>query len=170
MTETALIDARGIHTYYGRSHILHCVDFAVRRGETVGLMGRNGMGKTTLVPTIDSLERKGFVLRQRDPNDRRRVPISLTEEGTKLIHEISMVGDDDPILSSLQKIGLNDSEKLVELIRKLVSHLKEGEEILEVVQILLLCSGEILRRGIVCLRGVGVELLEVNQRQQPEHD
>jgi branched-chain amino acid transport system ATP-binding protein len=52
VSDAALIDARGIHTYYGRSHILHGVDFVVRRGETVGLMGRNGMGKTTLLRSV----------------------------------------------------------------------------------------------------------------------
>ena len=53
----ALIDARGIHTYYGRSHILHGVDLVVRRGETLGLMGRNGMGKTTLLRSVLGLVR-----------------------------------------------------------------------------------------------------------------
>jgi branched-chain amino acid transport system ATP-binding protein len=48
----ALISARGLHTFYGASHVLRGVDFAVRRGETVGLMGRNGMGKTTLLRTL----------------------------------------------------------------------------------------------------------------------
>ena len=57
MTSDALIDARGIHTYYGASHILHGVDFVVRRGETVGLMGRNGMGKTTLLRSVLGLVR-----------------------------------------------------------------------------------------------------------------
>jgi branched-chain amino acid transport system ATP-binding protein len=53
----ALIDARGIHTYYGVSHVLHGVDFVVRRGEAVGLMGRNGMGKTTLLRSVLGLVR-----------------------------------------------------------------------------------------------------------------
>jgi len=57
MTSDALIDARGIHTYYGASHILHGVDFVVRRGETVGLMGRNGMGKSTLLKSVLGLVR-----------------------------------------------------------------------------------------------------------------
>jgi branched-chain amino acid transport system ATP-binding protein len=48
----ALIAAHGIHTYYGASHVLHGVDFAVGEGETVGLMGRNGMGKSTLLRTL----------------------------------------------------------------------------------------------------------------------
>jgi branched-chain amino acid transport system ATP-binding protein len=47
-----LIEARGLHSYYGASHILHGVDFSLRRGEAVGLMGRNGMGKTTLLRTL----------------------------------------------------------------------------------------------------------------------
>jgi branched-chain amino acid transport system ATP-binding protein len=47
-----LIEARELHAYYGASHILHGVDFAVARGETVGLMGRNGMGKTTLLKSV----------------------------------------------------------------------------------------------------------------------
>jgi len=49
---TAFIEARGIHTFYGSSHILHGVDFTVGRGETVALMGRNGMGKSTLLKSI----------------------------------------------------------------------------------------------------------------------
>jgi branched-chain amino acid transport system ATP-binding protein len=47
-----LIEARGLHTFYGASHILHGVDFTLRRGETVALMGRNGMGKTTLLRSL----------------------------------------------------------------------------------------------------------------------
>ena len=52
MTDTPIVEARELHTYYGASHILHGVDFAVRRSEAVGLMGRNGMGKTTLIRAL----------------------------------------------------------------------------------------------------------------------
>jgi branched-chain amino acid transport system ATP-binding protein len=48
----SLLEARELHAYYGASHILHGVDFRVCRGETVALMGRNGMGKTTLLRTM----------------------------------------------------------------------------------------------------------------------
>ncbi|MGA8033458.1 MAG: ABC transporter ATP-binding protein [Casimicrobiaceae bacterium] len=49
---TPLLEARGLHTYYGASHVLHGVDFAIARGEVVGLMGRNGMGKSTLIRSM----------------------------------------------------------------------------------------------------------------------
>jgi branched-chain amino acid transport system ATP-binding protein len=48
----ALLAATGLHAYYGDSHILRGVDIAIGAGETVGLMGRNGMGKTTLIKTL----------------------------------------------------------------------------------------------------------------------
>ena len=47
-----IIETRDLHVYYGASHILHGVNFAVRAGEAVGLMGRNGMGKTTLIRSL----------------------------------------------------------------------------------------------------------------------
>jgi branched-chain amino acid transport system ATP-binding protein len=50
-----LIDARGLHTYYGQSHILRGIDVQVGRGETIGLMGRNGMGKSTLLKSLMGL-------------------------------------------------------------------------------------------------------------------
>jgi branched-chain amino acid transport system ATP-binding protein len=52
MTVPPIIEAEGLHTYYGASHILHGIDFLVRHGEAIGLMGRNGMGKTTLIRTL----------------------------------------------------------------------------------------------------------------------
>jgi branched-chain amino acid transport system ATP-binding protein len=48
----AILEARGLHTYYGASHVLHGIDFRIDRGETVGLMGRNGMGKSTLIRSM----------------------------------------------------------------------------------------------------------------------
>ena len=47
-----IVDARGIHAWYGSSHVLHGVDLQIGRGETVGLLGRNGMGKSTLIRTL----------------------------------------------------------------------------------------------------------------------
>jgi branched-chain amino acid transport system ATP-binding protein len=47
-----ILDARGIHAWYDSSHVLHGIDLQIARGETVGLLGRNGMGKSTLIRTL----------------------------------------------------------------------------------------------------------------------
>ncbi len=59
-----LIEAKGLHTFYGASHVLYGVDFRVARGESVALLGRNGMGKTTLLRSLLGLTppRQGRVL------------------------------------------------------------------------------------------------------------
>ena len=47
-----ILEATGVHAWYGSSHVLHWVDLSIARGETVGLLGRNGMGKSTLIRTL----------------------------------------------------------------------------------------------------------------------
>ena len=52
---TMLLEIRGLNTYYGESHILRDVDLTVKKGEMVCLIGRNGVGKTTLLKTVIGL-------------------------------------------------------------------------------------------------------------------
>ena len=47
-----IVDIKGLHAWYDSSHVLRGIDLAMRRGETVGLLGRNGMGKSTLIRTL----------------------------------------------------------------------------------------------------------------------
>jgi len=47
-----MLAVSGLHAWNGESHILHGVDFEVRRGEVVTLLGRNGVGKTTTLKSI----------------------------------------------------------------------------------------------------------------------
>jgi branched-chain amino acid transport system ATP-binding protein len=47
-----LLEVRDLHAWYGESHILHGVDFEVRQGEVVTLLGRNGAGKTTTLKSV----------------------------------------------------------------------------------------------------------------------
>ena len=55
-TET-LLTVEDLHSFYGKSHILHGVSLSVGRGEVVGLLGRNGVGKSTTLKTIMGLVR-----------------------------------------------------------------------------------------------------------------
>ena len=58
-----MLDVRGLHAYYGQSHILHGVDLQVNDGEIVSLLGRNGVGRSTTCKAIMGLvEPQGEVL------------------------------------------------------------------------------------------------------------
>jgi branched-chain amino acid transport system ATP-binding protein len=52
-----LLEARDLHVHYGESHVLRGVSLAINTGESLGLLGRNGMGKTTLIRTLIGLKR-----------------------------------------------------------------------------------------------------------------
>src|SRR5438067_12869936 len=52
-----LVEARDVHAHYGESHVLRGVSLAIHPGESIGLLGRNGMGKTTLIRTLLGLTR-----------------------------------------------------------------------------------------------------------------
>ncbi len=58
-----MLEVRGLNSWYGESHILHGVDFDVKEGEVVTLLGRNGAGKTTTMKSIMGLvpRREGSV-------------------------------------------------------------------------------------------------------------
>ena len=47
-----MLEVRDIHTYYGDSHVLQGISLSMTRGQVVGILGRNGMGKTTLIRSI----------------------------------------------------------------------------------------------------------------------
>jgi branched-chain amino acid transport system ATP-binding protein len=59
-----LVEARDLHAHHGESHVLRGVSLAINAGEAIGLLGRNGMGKTTLIRTLTGLMRAsaGMVL------------------------------------------------------------------------------------------------------------
>ncbi len=50
-----ILELRDVHTYYGKSHVLHGVSIEVGAGEVVGLLGRNGVGKSTTLKTVMGL-------------------------------------------------------------------------------------------------------------------
>jgi branched-chain amino acid transport system ATP-binding protein len=71
----ALLEVKGLHAWYGESHVLHGVDLRVREGETVCLLGRNGAGKTTTLRAILGIvgRRQGGV--SFDGRDLTRMPL-----------------------------------------------------------------------------------------------
>jgi len=96
---TALLAAEGVHAFYGAIHVLHGIDLTIARGETVALMGRNGMGKTTLLRTLMGLvpERRGRVLLSgRDisaaaPEGIARSGVAFVPEGRGIFASLTVV-------------------------------------------------------------------------------
>jgi len=98
LDQDTLVEARGIHSHYGASHVLHGVDFSVRRGEAVGLMGRNGMGKTTLLksilglvrPTAGAVTVKGRDMTRAAPHAIARAGLAYVPEGRGIFPNLSV--------------------------------------------------------------------------------
>jgi branched-chain amino acid transport system ATP-binding protein len=93
-----LIQAQGLNTYYGASHILRDLSFTVARGETIGLMGRNGMGKSTLLKSIMGLVKPrsgqvnitGRAMTGRSPYEVSRLGIAYVPEGRGIFGNLSV--------------------------------------------------------------------------------
>ncbi|MBB3393533.1 MULTISPECIES: ABC transporter ATP-binding protein [unclassified Rhizobium] len=54
---TTLLEVQGLNAWYGESHILHGVNMRIAEGETITILGRNGVGKTTTLRTITGIVR-----------------------------------------------------------------------------------------------------------------
>ena len=88
---------------------------------------RLGLDPSTLVRSVDSLERKGLAQRGSDPHDRRRNPVSLTEKGRGLITAVPVIAITDPTFQALQTHGLESATQLRDLLRNLIKEFPEGK-------------------------------------------
>ena len=93
-----LLEVRGLNTYYGASHVLRNLDFTIERGQTVGLMGRNGMGKSTLLKSIvgllkpksGSIDFQGQAIQGRTPYDIANMGMAYVPEGRGIFDNLSV--------------------------------------------------------------------------------
>src|SRR6202047_4597444 len=94
-----LVLVEDVHTYYGKSHILHGVSLHVGPGEVVGLLGRNGVGKSTTLKTIMGLVRPshGAVLLNGDaitglaPHKLARLGIGYVPEDRRIFRLLTVM-------------------------------------------------------------------------------
>ncbi|KTQ85428.1 ABC transporter [Aureimonas ureilytica] len=95
----ALLNISGLKGYYGVSEVLHGIDLAIRPGEQVALIGRNGMGKTTLLKSIVGLlaDRRGSIsfagaeTTRAKPEDIARRGMAYVPEGRGVFGSLSVV-------------------------------------------------------------------------------
>jgi branched-chain amino acid transport system ATP-binding protein len=80
------LEVDAIHTYYGESHVLHGISLRVDPGEVLAILGRNGMGKTTLIRSIVGFTppREGHV-RYKGVDITRRPPFRMVDMGMALV-------------------------------------------------------------------------------------
>ena len=98
MSKSPFLEARAIHAWYGSSHVLHGVDLTIHRGETVGLLGRNGMGKSTLIRTLlgHVTQREGRIvvnghdLSKARPHEVARAGVAYVPEGRGIFPNLSV--------------------------------------------------------------------------------
>lgn len=93
-----LLEAEGVNAYYGAAHVLHDMRITVRAGERVALIGRNGVGKTTLVNTILGLAtmRSGRVcigektLRRPRPYVAAQNGVAIVPQGRRIVANLTV--------------------------------------------------------------------------------
>src|SRR5690349_2089917 len=111
-----LIAVDDLHTYYGKSHILHGVSLEVGHGEVVGLLGRNGVGKSTTLKAIAGLVRpsRGRVLFKGAPTDRvaphrlARAGIGYVPEDRRIFRLLTVA---ENLRTGLDRHGVRPSRK-----------------------------------------------------------
>ena len=94
-----MLEIRGLRAGYGRIPILHGIDLSVADGETVGILGHNGMGKSTLMkaamglvrPTGGTVEFQGEDITQSAPFERARMGLGYVPQGREIFPGITVL-------------------------------------------------------------------------------
>ena len=154
------LEVRGLHAYYGESHVLQGVDLDVRDGEAVSLVGRNGAGKTTTIAAISGLLRPragtvrvgGADVAGRPAHRVARAGVALVPQGRRIFAELSV--RENLLLAARAVNGGWDERRVLELFPSLGQRLaNRGDE---------LSGGEqqMLAIGRALMRNPGVLLLD----------
>jgi branched-chain amino acid transport system ATP-binding protein len=114
--DAPLIAVEDLHTFYGKSHILHGVTLHVRPGEVVGLLGRNGVGKSTTLKTIMGLVRPteghirldGTPITGLPPHKLARLGIGYVPEDRRIFRLLTVM---ENLRTGLDRQGVSDEKK-----------------------------------------------------------
>jgi branched-chain amino acid transport system ATP-binding protein len=111
-----LVLVEDVHTYYGKSHILHGVSLSVGPGEVVGLLGRNGVGKSTTLKTIMGLVQpsqgkvmlEGNPISDMPPHKLARLGIGYVPEDRRIFRLLTVM---ENLRTGLDRDGVTDGKK-----------------------------------------------------------
>ena len=127
-----MLKIKGLNTYYGESHILRDVDMNINQGEMICLIGRNGVGKTTLLKSLIGLltPRRGEIIfngdlvNRKKPHQRARSGIGYVPQGREIIPYLTVEENLQLGLEALPG-GLAKHKKIDELVYELFPVLKQ---------------------------------------------
>jgi len=152
MPEPMLV-VRDLHAWYGESHVLHGVDFDIRAGETVTLLGRNGAGKTTTLKSVMGIvnRRRGSVrLEGREliglpSNQIARLGLAFCPEERGIFASLTV--EENLLLPPTVRAGGLGVDAIYELFPNLRERLRAGGTTLSGGEQQMLAIGRILRTG-----------------------
>ena len=127
-----MLQIKGLNTYYGESHILRDVDMNINQGEMICLIGRNGVGNTTLLKSLIGLltPRRGEIIfngdlvNRKKPHQRARSGIGYVPQGREIIPYLT-VGENLQLGLEALPGGLAKHKKIDELVYELFPVLKQ---------------------------------------------
>ena len=127
-----ILEVKSLNTYYGESHILRNVDITVNSGEMVCLIGRNGVGKTTLLKSLIGLLRpkrgeiifNGNSLIRKEPHIRSQLGMAYVPQGREIIPYLTV---EENLLLGLEALpgGLMKNKKIDTIVFDLFPILKD---------------------------------------------
>lgn len=127
-----VLEVKSLNTYYGESHILRNVDLTVNSGEMVCLIGRNGVGKTTLLKSLIGLLRpkkgeiifNGNSLIRKEPHLRAQLGMAYVPQGREIIPYLTV---EENLLLGLEALpgGLIKNKKIDNIVFELFPILKD---------------------------------------------
>jgi branched-chain amino acid transport system ATP-binding protein len=138
-----MLEVRGLHAGYGAIPVLHDVSLTIARGESVGILGHNGMGKTTLLRTLVGALRAtagmvrldGADITRHAPHARARLGMAYVPQGREIFPALSAM---DNLRMGLVKTGertldtiealLEDFPRLKPLLERPGGSLSGGEQ------------------------------------------
>jgi branched-chain amino acid transport system ATP-binding protein len=148
-----LLEVRDLHAWYGESHILHGVDFGIRAGEMVTLLGRNGAGKTTTLKSImgivgrrqGSVRLEGRELVDLSSNRIARLGLAFCPEERGIFAGLTV--EENLLLPPVVRPGGLGVEAIYELFPNLRDRRGAGGTTLSGGEQQMLAIGRILRTG-----------------------
>jgi branched-chain amino acid transport system ATP-binding protein len=148
-----MLEVKALHAWYGESHILHGIDFEVKEGEVVTLIGRNGAGKTTTLKSVLGMvgRREGSVKFDgretiRMTSDRiARLGVAFCPEERGIFSSLNV--QENLLLPPQVKAGGLSVDQIFELFPNLRERLKSQGTKLSGGEQQMLAIGRILRTG-----------------------